>query len=178
MVCILLWRSRIDQLIQGYIPEYICELLSQLMDDFLLLWISLSLTFYSAVYSVFSTIISHSMPGKEAYTDSVFNHSYLFCHLLKKWNLQLLAGKDISKERGLTMNVTTKTAFLWCILLKALFLWWHKVGATSHISEDWKAACPHGNCSLLRAQERSWWRCCPPIAFRALHVFHGHPPDP
>lgn len=102
----------------------------------------------------------------------------LFCHLLKKWNLQLLAGKDISKERGLTMNVTTKTAFLWCILLKALFLWWHKVRATSHINEDWKAACPHGNCSLLRAQERAWWRCCPPIAFTALHVFHGHPPDP
>lgn len=75
----------------------------------------------------------------------------LFCHLLKKWNLQLLAGKDISKETGLTMTVTTKTAFLWCTLLKALFLWWHKVRATSHISEDWKAACPHGYCSSLRA---------------------------
>lgn len=62
------------------------------------------------------------------------------------------AWKDISKETGLIMTVTTKSFFLSHTLPKALFLQWQEVRAiSSHISEDWKAACPHGNCSLLRA---------------------------
>lgn len=99
--------------------------------------------------TVFSTIISHSLSGKEAHTDSIFNHSYTIFPALKEMEFAV-AWKDISKETSPTMTLTIETVLLWCTPLKALFLRWHKVRATSsHISEDWKAACPHGNCSLL-----------------------------
>lgn len=157
MGCILLWCSRIDQLIRatvnlrlyprGYqwaslpINGWLFTFMNQLVLDFL----------QCCLFTMFSTTTSHSLSGKEAYRDSIFNHSYLILPVLKEMEFAM-AGKDISKETGQTMTVTTKTAFLWCTLLKALFLWWHKVRAiSSHFSEDWKAACPHGNCSLLRA---------------------------
>lgn len=60
---------------------------------------------------MFSTIISHSLSGKEAYTDSIFNDSYPVLPALKEMEFAI-AGKDISKEMGLAMSVTTKTAFL------------------------------------------------------------------
>lgn len=143
MGCILLWCSRIDQLIRatvnlrlyprGYqwasllINGWLFTFMNQLVLDFL----------ECCLFTMFSTITSHSLSGKEAYRDSIFNHSYLIWPALKEMEFAM-AGKDISKETDQT--------------IKALFLWWHKVRAiSSHFSEDWKAACPHGNCSLLRA---------------------------
>lgn len=93
------------------------------------------------------------------------------------------AWKDISKETGLIMTVTTKSFFLSHTLPKALFLQWQEVRAiSSHISEDWKAACPHGNCSLLRALPSTRGAACPicclPMASPVLDVFRGLSPDP
>lgn len=155
MGCTLLWCSRTDQLIwatvnprlypRGWawiqINGWLFTFMNQLVLDFL----------QCCLITVFSTIILHSLSGKEVYTDSIFNHSYTTFPALKEMEFAV-AWKDISKETGLTMTVTIKTAFPWRTLFKALFLRWHKVRATSslYISEDWKAACPHSN-SLLGA---------------------------
>lgn len=148
------------------------------MDDFLLLWISLSLTFYIAVKSQCFPLSFHIPCLEREHTQILFSITTTIFPALKEMEFAI-AGKDISKETGLTLSVPTETPFLWFTLLKALFLRWHRARATSsHISEDWKAACPHGNCSLLRAQDAPWLRWCLPIAFRALHVFCGCSLDP
>lgn len=129
------------------------------MDDFLLLWISLSLTFYSAMKSQCFPLSFHIPCLEKKHTLILFSTTAtLFCQLLKKMEIAI-AGKDVSKEIALAMNVTTTTALLWFTLLKALFLRWHRARATSsHNSEDWEAACPHGNCSLLPSTRCSMTR--------------------
>lgn len=185
--CILLRCSSIDQLIwatvnlrlypRGYqwaslpINGWLFTFMNQVVLDFL----------QCSLITKFFTIISHSLSEKEAYTDSIFNHSYTILPPLKEMEFAI-TGKDISKETGLTTTVTTKTAFLWCSLLKALFLWWHKVRPTSsHIVKTGKllahmatAVCQEH----YQAQDAAWLKCSLPIAFRALHVFHGCSPDP
>lgn len=169
-------------LIWGYIPEDINGNLFKLIDDFLLLWISLSLFdfFQCCLIRTSSTIISYSCLGRK-HTDSIFHHSSAILRALKEME-SATAWKDISKETGLIMTVTTKS-FSCHILSPKLYSCNDKkleqslltlVKTGKLLAHMATAVCREH----YQARGAAWLICCLPIASPVLDVFCGLSPDP
>lgn len=152
------------------------------MDDFLLLWISLSLTFYSAVKSQCFPLSFHIPCLERKPTLMLFSMTAtLFCQLLKKWNLQLL---ERTYQRRWVWPWVSLPKLLSCDLLSSKLFSWDDTELELPLLTIVKTGklLAHMATAVFwehyQAQDAAWPRCCLPIAFRDLHVFCGCSPNP
>lgn len=120
-----LWATPITTVLTLYPRGYISGNLFKLIDDFF------TYTNQFVIVWLFTMLFNQNVfhyhfifPVWEGSIQTIFNHSSAILQALKKVKFAI-SWKDISKETGMTMTVTTKPSFLSHIILKVSLLLWH-----------------------------------------------------
>lgn len=123
-----IWATPITTVVLMLHPRgYISGNLFKLIDDFftstnqlVIVWL------FTALFNQNDFHYHFIFPVWEGSIQTIFNHRSAILQALKKAKFAI-SCKDISKEIGMTMTVTTETAFLSHIILKVSFLLWHEI---------------------------------------------------